>query len=489
VLYLLDFFHYESNVKGARNILDAKEKCLFINSITPKGGLFTGKKEEIHPDCNTSWHISPEPFWILPEELEWFEELGKHLYTFYRACNTLYSQSYRGIQPTWVSEYLDKGKPEDIISYGRINRFKSHLPMVIRPDIIPTEDGMIITELDSVPGGMGFTANLAQQYAQLDHDIVGCANGMIRGFAEMMRSLAKNEMPNIAIVVSDEAADYWDEMVWLSGELRKSCLPAYTVKPHEVIFTEDGLWLEIEGNQIQIDVVYRFFELFDLKNIPKTELIMYSAKKRNAVVTPPFKAQLEEKLLLSLLHHPVLKTFWLKEIGEDTYNFLQAITPKSWILDPRELPPHAVIPDLYIGGSPVNDWNQLVNASQRERELVIKPSGFSELAWGSHGVSIGHDIPSTEWGEAVENALASFEQTPYILQEFHKGKTFLMEYYDFHTDKIVRVNGRARLCPYYFVVNNKPRLSGILATICPPDKKILHGMVDAIMVPCAVLSN
>jgi hypothetical protein len=29
-------------------------------------------------------------------------------------------------------------------------------------------------------------------------------------------------------------------------------------------------------------------------------------------------------------------------------------------------------------------------------------------------------------------------------------------------------------------------LAGILATICSADKKIIHGMKDAIMVPCAV---
>ena len=174
-------------------------------------------------------------------------------------------------------------------------------------------------------------------------------------------------------------------------------------------------------------------------------------------------------------------------MGKDTYNFLKAIIPKSWILDPRELPPHAVIPDLYIDDTSVSDWNQLTNASQKEREMVIKPSGFSELAWGSHGVSIGHDLSSVDWGAAIENALNSFERTPYVLQKFHSGKVFLTEYYDFYTDSMVRMNGRVRLCPYYFVVNNKPRLSGILATICPPDKKILHGMVDAIMVPCAVL--
>jgi hypothetical protein len=48
------------------------------------------------------------------------------------------------------------------------------------------------------------------------------------------------------------------------------------------------------------------------------------------------------------------------------------------------------------------------------------------------------------------------------------------------------MRGRARLCPYYFLIDGKAHLRGALATICPADKKLLHGMKDAIMVPTAV---
>jgi hypothetical protein len=43
-----------------------------------------------------------------------------------------------------------------------------------------------------------------------------------------------------------------------------------------------------------------------------------------------------------------------------------------------------------------------------------------------------------------------------------------------------------RLCPYYFVQGEEAPLGGILATVCPSDKKIIHGMVDGIMAPTAV---
>jgi hypothetical protein len=51
------------------------------------------------------------------------------------------------------------------------------------------------------------------------------------------------------------------------------------------------------------------------------------------------------------------------------------------------------------------------------------------------------------------------------------------------------MSGRARLSPYYFVSGEKTELAGILATICPADKKVIHGMTDAVMVPCAIVQE
>ena len=50
------------------------------------------------------------------------------------------------------------------------------------------------------------------------------------------------------------------------------------------------------------------------------------------------------------------------------------------------------------------------------------------------------------------------------------------------------MKGRVRLCPYYFVESDRVKLRGALATIVPADKKFLHGMSDAILVPSKVSS-
>ena len=163
-----------------------------------------------------------------------------------------------------------------------------------------------------------------------------------------------------------------------------------------------------------------------------------------------------------------------------------SIMPRTWVVDPAPISPSAVIPGLSVGGRTVTNWSDLGTATQKQRHFVLKPSGFSELAWGSRGVSVGHDLPQNEWAAAIETALTSFPRTPYVLQEFHKGRQYQVDYFDAYSTDIQTMAGRARLSPYYFVTGETAELAGILATICPADKKVIHGMKDAVMVPCTI---
>ena len=444
-----------------------------------KDGLF--EAENPNP-----WRVAREPFILSPHELSFFQELGHHLLCFYRGLNRLYQESVRGHQPTWVHTYLDQGKPEALLSFGRMNRFRDLLPRVIRPDVIPTPQGMIITELDSVPGGIGLTGSLGKAYGQLGHQIVGGTDGLVRGFANMIKEAAGDFPLHLAIMVSDESASYRPEMQWLAHQLSNQGVPTTCLHPKDLHFTEEGLLLPEPFQDRRVFMIYRFYELFDLKNIPKSELVMYSVKKGKTIVTPPYKPWLEEKLAFALVHHPMLEPFWKKVLAHETLDLLKRLMPQTWVLDPSPLPPTAIIPGLEVSGRAVSDWHDLEATTQKERQYVIKPSGFSELAWGSRGVFVGHDMPQSEWSTALTSALDSFPTTPSVLQVFHKGRQFTLEYYDEQSSQWNLMAGRARLSPYYFVHGDQAQLGGILATVCPKDKKIIHGMRDAILAPCSI---
>ncbi|MEC8930285.1 MAG: hypothetical protein VYB08_02645 [Candidatus Latescibacterota bacterium] len=450
------------------------------------GGLFEGDRSRVHLDSHLPWRISPEPFWITPEQHDFLLRLGPALLAFNRAANLLYHQSLKGIQPEFVHEYLDAGKPERILELSRLNRVKSHQPLVLRPDLIVTADGVRVAELDSIPGGIGFTAQVTALYADLGYDVIGGRDGLVEGFYEALDATVKADAPLVCIVVSDESDAYREEMAWIADTLSAQGKRVVCRHPRQLHMDDESILIEHEsGEREKVDVVYRFFELFDLPNIPKVELVAYHAKKNAVRITPPMKAFLEEKMWLALFHHPQLQTFWEKELG-DACELLQAIIPPSWIIDSRPAPPHMIIPGLQISGQPVSNWDQFLHLSKRQRELVIKPSGFHMDAQQSRGVTVGHDVPEEEWQQALMSARDGFENGPSILQEFHKGARLPFRYYDFNADEVKPMHGRVLLRPYYYVIGDDVRLAGSQCIACPADKKILHGMTDAVLVPTAV---
>jgi len=473
--------YWVSNLKELQD--SVRTNCLAIRERLIAAEV-TGRSSFLERGC-VPFRISPAPFPLDPATAEFLSKLGPALYEFYQALNALYRYSLRNRDLAWVNHYLSVGKPERVRDYGRMNRFKHDLPLVIRPDIIPTDTGFVITELDSVPGGIGLTAALAEGYSALGYEIVGGATGIIHYFGKALKGLVEKEDPVVAIVVSDESEDYRPEMNYVARQLTVEGLRAHQVHPRDLRFDETGLYV----NNQRIDILYRFFELFDLPNIPKIDLILYAIRKEMLKATPPLKSYLEEKMMMGLFHNPRLKSFWRNNLSKAHFTLLAEVFPKTWILDPTALPPYGVIPGLTINGKIVGQWTELKEASRRQRDFVIKPSGFSELAWGSRGVVVGNDVNNEEWAAAIDNALASFATTPHILQEFHKGRQFSTTYYDFDHQQEQEMQARARLCPYYFVEDNQVQLAGVLVTLCPSDKKIIHGMTDAIMTVAAVPST
>jgi len=418
-----------------------------LKGRVPEGKLFAGKE----------WRWAPVPYRLAPRLAKEFDSMGHRLLQFTEACDLLYRQSVDGRQPAWIAGLLDQGKPPEVVELGRDPAFRGQIARVIRPDLILTEEGFSICELDQIPGGIGLTAWLNETYSEFGFDVLGGAEGMLKGFASVL--------PEGVIIVSEEAATYRPEMEWLVARLaRMNEASHWSVSDDR----ERGSW----GGH-----VYRFFEMFDLPQVPCSRSLFRAASAGSVTVTPPPKAQLEEKLWLALFWMPSLKDFWLRQLGERGVQALQRWIPYTWILDPFPLPHNAVYPRLEI-----QDWKQLVGFSQKERDLIIKISGFDGRAWGARGVSLGADLSRADWEAAIGNALREFPEHPYILQTFRHSVLTEQPYYD-EEGALLSMTGRARISPYFFVDGGKATLGGVLSTVCPADKKILHGMSDAVMVP------
>lgn len=360
------------------------------------------------------------------EQLAVLRQLQTAVPAFYRAIEQAY------LQFDWVRDFYNFGKPQALIEHQMHAAVRNILPPVMRPDLLITENGFALCELDSVPGGIGQTAALEREFL---------AGTQIPEYFQ--KSLAGTRK-NVAVVISEESAVYRPEMEYLVAGTSIKVVPAETLRVNEQgVFDAAGT---------RLDVIYRFFELFDLPNLGDCQKLPLAVERGNVVVLPPMRAFQEEKLSLALLGHPRLADFWQKVVPANDLQLLKKIVPETWILGDA------------CAGTPV-----LKNLSQKQRaQFVLKASGFSPLAWGAHSVVIGADCSAVEWERAL-SAIENQNETLYVCQRYCK------------SCKVEAVGGngkmaRARICPYYFYFDGNAHWAGTLATFCPLDKKIIHGM-------------
>lgn len=418
-----------------------------LKGALPEGGLFGGG----------GWQWSPEPLRLTASEAREMMTMGHPLAKFQQASDLLYRRSAAGKVVPWLAELLDEGKPDWLVELQREGGMAGQFPRVVRPDLILGKGRFAMSELDGVPGGMGITAWLSEVYSGAGYEVLGGADGMVEGFRSLLPEGGD-------VVVSEESGDYRAEMDWLVGRLG------------------DG-WRRVVAEEYEEcgRDVYRFFELFDWEALPFFKGMAGRSARGEVRVTPPFKPHLEEKLWLALFWSPALKKVWERSLRGSHLRRLRQLIPFGWVMDPEPLPPHAALPRMNA-----HSWDEVAEFSQKERQLVLKISGFHESAWGSRGVFIGHDLSAAEWGERIGVALEQAGEQPWVMQEFHEGRRFEHPVYE-EDGGVKMVEVRARLCPYFFTDRKgETSFGGCLATLVPADKKKIHGMSDGVLVPCVV---
>jgi len=303
-----------------------------------------------------TWQVSPVAWALTASQYAQLETIGAACLEYHQALETLYLRSAAGknllrnkplIAP-WVADYLDRGKPAELVRHARDPKNRGVFPTVLRPDLLLTEHGFVMTELDSVPGGIGLTAFLNRLYGgegeNADPTVIGAGDAMIRNFYDSLSTLRTDlRNPLIALVVSDEAATYRPEMQWLAEQLQLLGKRVYCLDPDDLFPLGSTLCFDVDGNPEKIDVLYRFFELFDLTNIRTAKFIFESWQAGELAIAPPMRAFQEEKLGLALFHHHLLADFWTETLSKGSLKLLRQLVPPSWIMDPAPLPPGAVL--------------------------------------------------------------------------------------------------------------------------------------------------
>ncbi len=382
------------------------------------------RKSEVPQESHLPFRISPEPF-ALPQELR--EQLPRYtdaVVSFYNFCDDFFSTCSEN--DPWF-DYVFRNKPERL----RQERSRPGRHLFLRPDFILTEGAPMLVELETSPFGFGLSSFLTTAYQKEGCTVMGNPDSIARAFREHCNRIDGRHRPSFAFVLTEHTKRYDGQLRYVSALLAQQGMESHVWNSRDV--TADGNTLSADGDRA--DFLYRGFYLHEMESDPQLRKLVEQMADRTI---PPLKAHLEEKALLALVWDPAHEQRLRDAVGHDHFAALRECVPPTWVVDPKR------IPDALRGQ--VQKWPDLAKQSRKQRQYVLKPSGFTTHSSWSRGVQFLHKMSSQKIHESFEHVLAS--PTTYILQEFREGKRFSQPYYDFADGTLHEMHGKVRFTPY-----------------------------------------
>lgn len=385
---------------------------------------------------NLPFRISPTPFYLNHEEVLKIEEIGILVSNYFKSCSILYNENSE------VRKMLDKGKPEIFLPQKLSPDYA-----LIRPDLIYTNHGFILCEIETSLFGLGLTALLNEAYTN--------ATFKTLAHPRKLQNFFRTFLPRTGeIIYTDKTKAYSEQIAYLADK----------------VFSEGSKhWVAKHINERNINSpIYRAFYLSEYIDDPKVKHLLdfyNNNDKKLKYIVPSLTPQVEEKALLSLIWDKRYIDFFKNSLGPRSLHKLQKLIPPTLILGNEQ---------NFSGSLTFTRLEDLAKLPRSKRKYALKVSGFDPKSSWAEGVVFLHEISGEKVQTLLEKALSDKDHL-YILQEFFAPKKVNMQYED--GEQLVKVNVGVRITPYYDA--NTGELITIKATGCQHTNYI-HASTDSI---------
>lgn len=392
--------------------------------------------------------VSPEPLYLSAQEGQEVLRIGRDVVDFMHATDELYRSEAD------VKELFDKGKPPSL-RQAREARY-----LFARPDLLMTEKGFSICEIETSPFGLALAELLNRAYRTAGFDTL-VADGILRKF------FVRNTPPQGTIVYSEKTSSYLGQLQFLAKELMSGGDRRWRV---------EQAYYAVGKNHLNI---YRGFYQYEyVSDLFVNNLVQTLLEEPENSVIPSFTPHMEEKGLLSLIWDRRWEQFLTHQLGVATFQHLREVIPPTWIIGQEQF----FAPGLPQG---VSSSEGLASLSKSKRKFVLKKSGFGSGSSWAEGVTFLQE-KSSERVRTLLIAAVQDTQSLYIVQEFRSSQERPMSY-DKDTDTIDHMQARIRLTPYFsMVAGDEGRLIAIKATGCE-NTNYIHASTGSINTAVAVV--
>ena len=399
--------------------------------------------DKFKSDSVVPFRVSPKPLHIrrtssVRKGDENVIHLGPAICEFFHVTVELYNTDER------VKELLDQGKPE--CYKGQIKPEY----LFLRPDLILTEEGFFVCEIETSPFGMGLAEMLNRSYCDCGFDTI-VARDKFQSYMEA--SLPENGI----VAYSNKCSPNAGQLQYLADQILSGPGRQWSAEKIDENFSSEA------------KSIYRAFylsEIFSDKNVQK----VVSGDNH---FLPSLTPQFEEKAILTLIWDKRFEEYYKTQLGSATFNFLREILPPAWLVGKEEY----FSPGLPGG---ISSTSAISTLGQSKRKWVLKQSGFGEHSSWGEGVTFLHRATRPVLEAKLQEACTS-KDVLYICQEFRDGVKRKTQYYaDAGNEEILEMDARVRLIMYY---SNAGKSTGeIIAAMatCCDDGIYVHGKTTSV---------
>lgn len=401
-----------------------------IEAVVGNHSIYSARRQEFDTGKKIPFRVSPRPLYLSKEQKTDIHNIGNDISCYFHVVDEMYVNNMGGVR-----NILDTGKPQIFIGDT-----SSHY-LFARPDLIITENGFSICEVETSPFGLALAEILNQAYQNAGFETM-VASDSLSGQVRQNTPIEGN------IIYSKRTQAYSGQMTFLADK----------------VFSGNGRhWSAQDADNITPSSksnIYRGFYLNEYLSDPAIKILLDRQIVSNDHTIPSPTPYMEEKAILSLIYDKRFEEYLKTRLGDAAFKHLRTVIPPTWIVGQEQ---------FFSPGMPNNITSslELAKLSKSKRAYVLKSSGFSENSSWKEGVHFLQRESSDKTLQLLHEAETD-KTGLHIVQEFKKGLNIPMNYESEDEKTEIPMSARIRLTPYFSVTNDDQdgKLIAIKATGC-----------------------
>ena len=387
------------------------EKCAQLDARATKVFLYQGA-QATQLSTALPFHVTTDPMYISAESWKSLEDFGRALAQYYQAFAKI-----RGEKPKYI---------------------------FLRPDILLTEHGFKVCEVETSPFGFSLSLFLSENISVPSGQQIGSSQKAIQLFCKRWREYSGKNSGTF--VYTDHSRLFTGQLTYLSEACQRQGLDMSVKHVQEA------------QRLIRNAPMYRCFYWYERSRDYRVSQFCQT----HSQLIPSGNDIYEGKHMLALWQNPFVRELLPAPDQEVISNFFLP----TWVIT------NQVPTDFPLS---ISEWSEIAELPKSKRYFVVKRVGNHPDASWSRSVVFLHKRTKKEVQYALQRAM--LEPGEWVIQQFIGNDKYTIRHANRTLSAVEEMKGRIRITPYYDFQTGELLVAKVTVR---RDTLFIHGATDSV---------